>query len=111
MNNKEIENNTENTDNTDENDEIIKKIIARRAYFRERNRINYHKRKENGTLKKAPSQKKEYVYTTKKLKDTPTINDIENLKYIKNKPKLIKINENEYIKFLEFKKINDKINI
>ena len=89
-----------NTENTDENDEIIKKVIARRAYFRERNRINYHKRKENGTLKKKTSQKKDYVYKPKNLKDIPTtIEDIENLKYIKNKPKLIKVNENEYNDF------------
>ena len=113
--NKEIEkepDNTDNTENTDENENMIKKIIARRAYFRERNRINYHKRKEAGTLKKAPSQKKEYVYKPKNLKETPTtIGDIEKLKYIKNKPKLIKIDENEYNDFLKFKKLNDKINI
>ena len=106
--NKEPENNTDNT----ENENIINKVIARRAYFRERNRINYHKRKENGTLKKAPSKKKEYVYKPKNLKDTPTtIEDIENLKYIKIKPKLIKVNENEYNNYLEFKKLNEKINI
>ena len=87
---KEPDNNTE-----DENADMIKKIIARRAYFRERNRINYHKRKENGTLKKKTSQKKEYEYTTKNLKVTPTVGDIENLKYIKTKPKLIKVNETE----------------
>ena len=101
-----------NTENTDENTEIINKVIARRAYFRERNRINYHKRKENGTLKKAPSKKKDYVYTPKNLKDIPTtIEDIENLKYIKNKPKLIKIDVNEYNNYLNFKKLNKKINI
>ena len=106
--NKEPENNTDST----ENENIINKVIARRAYFRERNRINYHKRKENGTLKKAPSKKKEYVYKPKNLKDTPTtIEDIENLKYIKIKPKLIKVNENEYNNYLEFKKLNEKINI
>ena len=110
MNNKEPENNTDNTENT-END-IINKVIARRAYFRERNRINYHKRKENGTLKNVPSKKKDYVYKPKNLKETPTtIEDIENLKYIKTKPKLIKINETEYNDFLDFKKINEKINI
>ena len=83
--------------NTDtENENIINKVIARRLYFRERNRINYHKRKENGTLKKAPSKKKDYVYKPKNLKETPTtIEDIENLKYIKTKPKLIKVNETE----------------
>ena len=107
--NKEIEKDTEK--DTDTENDIINKVIARRLYFRERNRINYHKRKENGTLKKAPSKKKDYVYKPKNLKDTPTINDIENLKYIKIKPKLIKVNENEYIKFLEFKKLNEKINI
>ena len=105
--NKEPENNTDNT----ENENIINKVIAKRLYFRERNRINYHKRKEAGTLKKAPSKKKEYVYKPKNLKDTPTIDDIENLKYIKQKPKSIKVNETEYIKFLEFKKLNEKINI
>ena len=107
----EIEKEPDNTENNTENEDIIKKIIDRRAYFRERNRINYHKRKENGTLKKRPSHKKKYVYTTKTLKDTPTINDIENLKYIKTKSKLIKISENEYNDFLNFKKLNDKINI
>ena len=103
--------NTEKDTDNNENENIINKVIAKRAYFRERNRIKYHKRKENGTLKKAPSKKKEYVYKPKNLKDTPTINDIENLKYIKQKPKSIKVNETEYIKFLEFKKLNEKINI
>ena len=58
-----------------END-LIKKLMEKRAYLREKNRLNYHKRKEAGTLKKPPSQAKrqtEYVYKTKNLKDTPTI--------------------------------------
>ena len=43
--NKEIENNTDNTendtDNTDtENENIINKVIAKRLYFRERNRFH-----------------------------------------------------------------------
>ena len=99
--------NIENTEN-----DIINKVIDRRAYFRERNRINYHKRKEAGTLKKLPSQKKsEYVYKPKNLKDALSVDDVANLKYIKPKPKLIKIDELEYNKFLEYKKLNEKINI
>ena len=103
----EIENKEpENTIN-----DIINKVMDRRAYFREKNRINYHKRKEAGTLKKPPSKKSEYVYKPKNLKDVPTVDDIEKLKYIKPKSKLIKIDELEYNKFLEFKKLNEKINI
>ena len=83
--------------------------MTKRAYFREKNRINYHKRKEAGTLKKRPSQNKnEYVYTPKKLKDAPTADDVEKLKYIKQKPKVFKIDGVEYNKFLEFKKLNEK---
>ena len=105
--------NIQNTENKEpENTEIVNKVLDRRAYFRERNRINYHKRKEAGTLKKRPSQKQsEYVYKPKKIKDAPTIDDVATLKYIKPKPKLIKIDEIEYNKFLEFKSLNEKINI
>jgi len=91
--------------------ELIDTLIAKRAYFRERNRVNYHKRKEAGTLKKRSSKKTEYVYKPKNLKEDPTIEDIEKLKYIKTKPKQIKIDEVEYKKFLEFKSLIDKINI
>jgi len=91
--------------------ELIDTLIAKRAYFRERNRVNYHKRKEAGTLKKRSSKKTEYVYKPKNLKEDPTIEDIEKLKYIKTKPKQIKIDEVEYKKFLEFKSLNEKINI
>ena len=92
--------------------QLIDDLIAKRAYFRERNRVNYHKRKEAGTLKKRPSQKKpNYIYTAKNLKEVPTIEEVEKLKYIKSKPKQIKIDELEYNKYLEFKKLNEKINI
>ena len=61
--------NTENIENKEsantEND-IINKVMDRRAYFRERNRINYHKRKEAGTLKKPPS-KKVNMYISQKV--------------------------------------------
>ena len=90
--------------------ELIDTLIAKRAYFRERNRVNYHKRKEAGTLKKRSSKKTEYVYKPKNLKEDPTIEDIEKLKYIKTKPKQIKIDEIEYKKFLEFKSLNEKNN-
>jgi hypothetical protein len=90
--------------------QLIDALIAKRAYFRERNRANYHKRKEAGTLKKRPSKKTEYVYKPKNLKDVPTADDVEKLKYIKSKPKQIKIDEVEYNKFLEFKSLNEKIN-
>ena len=58
------------------------------------------------------SQKKtDYVYKPKNLKERPSIEDVEKLKYIKSKPKQIKIDELEYNKYLEFKKLNEKINI
>ena len=92
--------------------QLIDELIAKRAYFRERNRINYHKRKEAGTLKKRPSQKQsEYTYKPKNLKDVPTVEDVEKIKYVKQKPKQIKIDEIEYKNFLEFKSLNEKINI
>ena len=92
--------------------QLIDALIAKRAYFRERNRVNYHKRKEAGTLKKRPSQKQsEYIYKPKNLKDAPTAEDVEKIKYVKPKPKLIKIDEIEYNKFLEFKSLNEKTNI
>jgi len=91
--------------------QLIDELITKRAYFRERNRVNYHKRKEAGTLKKKPSKKSDYVYKPKNLKEEPTITDIEKLKYIKTKPKQIKIDEVEYKKFLAFKSLNEKINI
>ena len=54
--------------------QLIDALIAKRAYFRERNRVDYHKRKEAGTLKKRPSQKQsEYIYKPKNLKDAPTV--------------------------------------
>ena len=37
--------------------QLIDDLIAKRAYFRERNRVNYHKRKEAGTLKKTSKSK------------------------------------------------------
>ena len=89
--------------------ELINELIEKREYFRNKNRLNYHKRKEAGTLKKRPSQKTDYVYKPKNLKENPTIEDIEKLKYIKTKPKQIKIDEVEYKKFLEFKSLNEKI--
>ena len=98
-----------NNEKTDQ--QLIDELIAKRAYFRERNRVNYHKRKEAGTLKKKPSKKSDYVYKPKNLKEDPTIEDIEKLKYIKTKPKQIKIDEVEYKKFLAFKSLNEKINI
>ena len=91
--------------------QLINELIEKRAYFREKNRLNYHKRRLAGTLKKRPSQKTDYVYKPKNLKENPTIEDIEKLKYIKTKPKQIKIDEVEYKKFLEFKSLIDKINI
>ena len=91
--------------------ELINELIEKREYFRNKNRLNYHKRKEAGTLKKRPSQKTDYVYKPKNLKENPTIEDIEKLKYIKTKSKQIKIDEVEYKKFLEFKSLIDKINI
>ena len=91
--------------------QLIDELIEKRAYFRNKNRANYHKRKEAGTLKKRPSKKSDYVYKPKNLKEEPTIADIEKLKYIKSKPKQIKIDEVEYKKFLEFKSLIDKINI
>ena len=99
-----------NNDKTEQ--QLIDELIEKRAYFRNKNRANYHKRKEAGTLKKRPSQKKiEYIYKPKNLKDAPTADDVEKLKYIKSKPKQIKIDEVEYNKFLEFKSLNEKINI
>ena len=101
-------------ENIDKENELIKKVIVKRKYFRERNRINYHKRKEAGTLKKQPSQAKmnnDYFYKTKNLKDVPTIDDIEKLKYIKPKQKLVKIDELEYKNFLEFKELSEIKNI
>ena len=98
-----------NNDKTEQ--QLIDELIAKRTYFRERNRINYHKRKEAGTLKKRSSKKTDYVYKPKNLKEEPTFADVEKLKYIKSKPKQIKIDEVEYKKFLEFKSLNEKINI
>ena len=96
-----------NNEKTDQ--QLIDELIAKREYFRNKNRANYHKRKEAGTLKKQPSKKTEYIYKPKNLKEDPTIEDIEKLKYIKTKPKQIKIDEVEYKKFLEFKSLNEKI--
>ena len=98
-----------NNEKTDQ--QLIDELIAKREYFRNKNRVNYHKRKEAGTLKKKPSKKSDYVYKPKNLKEEPTITDIEKLKYIKTKPKQIKIDEVEYKKFLAFKSLNEKINI
>ena len=97
-----------NNDKTEQ--QLIDELIEKRTYFRERNRINYHKRKEAGTLKKRSSKKTEYIYKPKNLKEEPTIEDVEKLKYIKSKPKQIKIDEVEYKKFLEFKSLNEKNN-
>ena len=83
---------------------IFNKNINIYKIVRDRNRINYHRRKEAGTLKKPPSQKRnEYVYTTKNLKDVSNINDIEKLKHIKPKQKLVKIDMEDYEKFNELK--------
>ena len=98
-----------NNEKTDQ--QLIDELIAKREYFRNKNRANYHKRKEAGTLKKRSSKKTEYIYKPKNLKEDPTIEDIEKLKYIKTKSKQIKIDEVEYKKFLEFKSLIDKINI
>ena len=94
--------------NNETEQKLIDELIAKREYFRNKNRINYHKRKEAVTLKKRPRQKKtEYEYKPKKLKETPTFEDVEKIKYVKQKTKLIKIDENEYKKYLEFKKLSE----
>ena len=58
--------NTENIEPLNTENNLINKVLDRRAYFRERNRINYHKRKEAGTLKKRPSKKKVNMYIHQK---------------------------------------------
>ena len=101
--NTEIGNKTE----IDKENDLIDEVMRKGAYFRNTNRLNYHKRKEAGTLKKKPSQKQsEYIYKHKNIKDVPTIDDIVKLKYIKPKQKLVKIDELEYEKYLNYKKLN-----
>ena len=55
--------NTENNKiEIDKEQKLIDAIMSKRAYFREKNRLNYQKRKEAGTLKKPPSQKNLNMY-------------------------------------------------
>ena len=73
-------------------------------YFRGINRLNYHKRKEAGTLKKTPSKKQDvYIYKPKNIKEAPKLEDIGNSKYLKPKKRLVKIDMFEYEKLNEIK--------
>ena len=78
--------------------------MERRLYFRDRNRINDYKRKEAGALKKTLSKKQEYTYKTKNVKEAPTIEDVKNLKCIKPKIKLVKIDDLEYQQLIHKKR-------
>ena len=91
-----MENNNEN----DENNQTIMKIMKIREYHRERSKINYHKRKEAGTLKNYRK-----VETVKQFKVAPTIEEANKLKYFMNKKKTIKIkvDEDEYNLLLKCK--------
>ena len=76
-------------------EEDVRKIMQIRESQRERGKRNYHKRKENGTLKKY------YIKTTtpNNIKAPPTIEEMEQLKYLKPKKstkEMIKVNSVEF---------------
>ena len=88
----------------DKEKELIDEIMQKRTYFRNKNREIYHKRKEAGTLKKQPSKTNtDYIYKRKNVKEAPTIDDIEKLKYIKPKQKLVKVDMVKYEIFQNIK--------